>query len=71
MVGSPPPYVDFMASVSAEVVSLVDKLVDVAMTFARGSAALTVASGQVKIEAPPRYLGKRQPGVHVWLTQIE
>ena len=59
MVGSPPPYMDFTASISGEDVSSV------------GSAPLTAASGQVKIEAPPRYSRKRQPSVHVWLTQME
>ena len=71
MVGSPPPHVDFTASVSGEDVSLVDKPVDVATTSAGGSAPLTAAGGQVKIEAPPRYSGKRQPSVRVWLTQME
>ena len=32
---------------------------------------MTAAGGQVKIEAPPRYSGKRQPSVRVWLTQME
>ena len=36
-----------------------------------GSVPLTTVGGQVKIEAPPRYIGKKQPGVHTWLTQIE
>ena len=71
MVGSPPPHVDFTASVSGEDMSLVDKPTDVATTSARGSAPLTGANGQVKIEAPPRYSGKRQPSVRVWLTQME
>ena len=71
MVGSPPPYVDFTASVSGEDVSLVDKPADVATTSAGGSAPLTAAGGQVKIEAPPRYSRKRQLGVRVWLTQME
>ena len=31
---------------------------------------LTVAGGQVKLEAPPRYSGKRQASVHIWLTQM-
>ena len=52
MVGSLPPYVYFMASVSGEDVSLVDKLVDVATTSAWRSAPLTAVGGQVKIEAP-------------------
>ena len=59
MVGSLPPFVDFMASVSGEDVSLVDKPVDMATTSAGGFAPLTAAGGQVKIEAPPRYSGKR------------
>ena len=71
MVGSPPPWVDFTASVSGEDASLVDKPADVAATFAGGSVPLTATSGQVKIEAPPRYSGKRQPSVRVWLTQME
>ena len=71
MVGSPPPHVDFMESVSGEDVSLVDKPADVAMTSAGGSVPLTAAGGQVKIEAPPRYSRKRQLSVHVWLTQME
>ena len=49
IVGSLPPHVDFTASVSGEDVSLVDKLADVAMTFAGGSAPLTAAGGQVKL----------------------
>ena len=65
MVGSPPPYVDFTASVSGEDVSLVDKPADVAMTFVGGFVPLTATGGQVKIEAPPRYSGKRQLGVRV------
>ena len=59
MVGSPPPYMDFTASVSGEDVSLVDKPADMAMTSTGSSAPLIVAAGQVKIEAPPRYSGKR------------
>ena len=65
MVGSPPLYVDFTVSVSDEDVPLVDKLADVATTPAGGSVPLIVANGQVKIEAPPRYSGKRQMGVHI------
>ena len=42
-----------------------------AMTSAGGSAPLIVVGGQVKIEAQPRYSGKRQQGVHMWLTQME
>ena len=68
MVGSPPPHVDFTASVSGEDVSLVDKPADVVTTSAGGSTPLTATGGQVKIEAPPRYSRKRQPSVRVWLT---
>ena len=59
MVGSPPLYVDFMAFVSGEDIFLVDKLAHVATTSTGGSMPLTIADGQVKIEAPPRYFGKR------------
>ena len=62
---------DFTASWSGDDVFLVDRPVDVATTTAGGSAPLTAVGGQVKIEAPPRYLGKRQLGVRVWLTQME
>ena len=68
MVGSPPPYMDFTASVSEEDVSLVDRPVDVAMNSTGGSAPLTVVGGQVKIEAPPTYSRKRQLSVRIWLT---
>ena len=50
---------DFTASVSGEDVSLVDKTVNVATTSAGSSVPLTAAGGQVKIEAPPKYFGKR------------
>ena len=71
MVGSPPPYVDSIVSVSGEDIFLVDKLANVATTSARGSTPLIAAGGQMKIEAPPRYSGKRQLGVYMWLTQME
>ena len=71
MVESPPPYMDFMASVSGEDIPLVDKPADVATASARGSAPLAAIGEYVRIEAPPRYSGKRQPNVYVWLTQME
>ena len=71
MVGSLPPHMDFTASVSGEDVSLVGKSADMATTSAGGSTPLTAAGGHIKLEAPPRYSGKRQPGVRVWLTQME
>ena len=43
MVGSPPLYVDFTASMCGEDVSLVDKPIDVAMISTEGSAPLTIA----------------------------
>ena len=70
-VGSPPPHGDFTVSMSGEDVSLVDKPADVVTTSTGGSAPLIAAGGQLKIEAPLRYSGKRQPGVHIWLAQME
>ena len=71
MVGSMPPNVDFITSWSGDDISLVDKPADVAMTCAGASTPLIAVGVQVKIEPPPRYSGKRQPGVHIWLTQME
>ena len=72
MIGTAPLHVGYTASWNGgDDVSLVDKPTDVATTSAGGSAPLTAAGGQVKIETPPRYSGKRQPCVHVWLTQME
>ena len=72
MVGTTPPHVDYTVSWSGgDDVSLVEKPPNVATTSAGGSAALIAAGGQVNIEAPPRYSGKRQPGVRIWLTQME
>ena len=71
MVGLAPPHVDFTASWRGDDISLVDRPADVATTSIGGSVPLTAAGGQVKIEAPPRYFGKRQPGVRMWLTQME
>ena len=36
-----------------------------------GFVSQTAGVGQMKLEAPPRYSGKRHSGVRVWLTQIE
>ena len=71
MVGVSPPHMDFTASVSGADVSLVGQPADTAATSAGGSTPLAVAGGHIKIEAPPRYSGKRQPSVRVWLTQME
>ena len=40
-------------------------------TTSGGFAPHTAGVGQMKLEAPPRYSGKRQPGARVWLTQME
>ena len=32
---------------------------------------LAIGVGQMKLDAPPWYAGQRQPGVHVWLTQMQ
>ena len=32
---------------------------------------LAIGVGQMKLDAPPRYAGQRQPGVRVWLTQMQ
>ena len=40
-------------------------------TTSRGFVPHTAGVGQMKLEASPQYLGKRQPGSRVWLTQME
>ena len=62
VIGIAPPDVDYTVSWNGDDVSLVDRLADVATTSAGGSTPLIVAGGQVKIEAPPRSLGKRTIG---------
>ena len=47
-------------------ISLVDKPVDVATTSVGGFTPLIAANGQMKIEAPPRYFGKRRLGVRMY-----
>ena len=59
LIGWTPTHVDFMASWSGDDISLVDKPTDLATTSAGGSTPLAAAGCHVKIEAPPRYLGKR------------
>ena len=54
-----------------ESVSLVGKTTEMPETASGGFAPQTVGVGQMKLEAPPRYSGKRQPGARVWLTQME
>ena len=54
-----------------ESVSLVGKSTVLPETTSGGFAPHTAGVGQMKLEAPPRYSGKRQPGARVWLTQME
>ena len=54
-----------------EFVSLVGKSTGMPGTTSGGFAPQTTGVGQMKLEAPPQYSGKRQPGARVWLTQME
>ena len=54
-----------------ESVSLVGKCTGMAGTTSGGFAPQTAGVGQMKLEAPPQYSGKRQPGARVWLTYME
>lgn len=36
-----------------------------------GGAAISAGVGQMKLDAPPRYGGRRRPGVRVWLSHVE
>ena len=61
---------DYSAPIE-ESVSLVGKSTEMPATTLGGFAPRTAGVGQMKLEAPPRYSGKRQPGARVWLTQME
>ena len=54
-----------------ESVSLVGKSTGMPETTSRDFAPQTAGIGQMKLEAPPRYLGKRRPRAQIWLTQME
>ena len=54
-----------------ESVSLVGKTTGMPEITSGGFTPQTAGVGQMKLEAPPRYSGKRQPGARVWLTQME
>ena len=58
---------DYSASVE-ESVSLVGKSTGMPVATLGGFAPHTTRVGQMKLEAPPQYSGKRQPGARVWLT---
>ena len=51
---------DYSASIE-ELVSLVGKSTGMPATTLGGFAPHTIGVGQMKLEAPPRYSGKRQP----------
>ena len=51
--------------------SLVGKSTGMPETTSGGFPPQTDGVGQMKLEAPPQYSGKRQPRARVWLTQME
>ena len=61
---------DYLAPVE-EFVSLVGKSTGMLETTSGAFMPQTAGVGQMKLEAPPQYPGKRQPGARVWLTQME
>ena len=61
---------DYLAPVE-ESVSLVGKSTGMPATTSGGVAPHIAGVGQMKLEAPLRCSGKRQPGARVWLTQME
>ena len=54
-----------------ESVSLVGKSTGTLEATSGSFVPQSAGVGQMKLEAPPRYSGKRQPGAQVWLTQME
>ena len=61
---------DYSAPVE-ESVSLVGKSTGMPGTTSGGVAPHIAGVGQMKLEAPPQYSGKRQLGARVWFTQME
>ena len=61
---------DYSASVS-DTVSLVGKEPMMGGPSPGGFMPHTAGVGQMKLEAPPRYSGKKQPSVRTWLSQME
>ena len=51
-----------------ESISLVGKFMGMPSAISRGFAPQAAGVGQMKLEAPQRYSGKRQIGIRVWLT---
>ena len=54
-----------------ESVSLVGKSTGMAEATSGGFTPQTTGVGQMKLEAPPQYSGKRQARARAWLTQME
>ena len=54
-----------------ESILLVGKSTGMPGTTSGGVSPHTTGVGQMKLEAPPQYSGKRQLGAQVWLTQME
>ena len=54
-----------------ESISLVGKSIGMSSATSRGFTPQTVGVGQMKLEAPPQYSGRRQPRVRIWLSQME
>ena len=61
---------DYSESVS-DTVSLVGKGPTMTGPVSGGSTPHAAGVGQMKLEAPPRYSGKKQPSVRTWLSQME
>ena len=62
--------VDYSATTS-DTVSLVGKGPVMSGPSPGGFIPQTAGVGQMKLEAPPRYSGKKQPSVRTWLSQME
>ena len=62
--------VDYSATAS-DTVSLVGKGPVMSGPSPGGYMPQTAGVGQMKLEAPPRYSGKKQPSVRTWLSQME
>ena len=54
-----------------EKISLVWKMVEMLGTTLGGFVSRTARVRQMTLDALPRYLGNKQPGGWVWLTQME
>ena len=61
---------DYLAS-GEEIISLVGKSMGMPVATSGGFVPQTAGVGQMKLEVPSRYSGKRQPGARAWLTHME